>query len=83
MVCWQEFQDMHRLFTTAIPPFSYKNELCDAVLKKIQDLWLRVGDGPIVTMDAGPNIHLLYRPDQVELANQFKQEHLIGQYDVL
>ena len=40
-------------------------------------------DGPLVTMDAGPNIHLLYRPDQAELARQFKSDYLVGNYDVL
>ncbi len=28
-------------------------------LQALQALWQREGDGPIVTMDAGPNIHLL------------------------
>ncbi len=35
------------------------------------------------TMDAGPNIHLLYRPDQAMLAQQFKQDNLVGNYDVI
>ena len=28
------------------------------------------GDGPLITMDAGSNIHLLYRPDQQELYDE-------------
>jgi diphosphomevalonate decarboxylase len=54
-----------------------------AVLDILQDLWRKKGDGPIVTMDAGPNIHLLYRSDQEEVALQFKLEHLVGNYDVI
>ncbi len=82
-ICWREFQDMHQLFATSIPPFNYITATCSTALKSLQDLWQRKGDGPIVTMDAGPNIHLLYRPDQAELALQFKQDYLIGNYDVL
>lgn len=82
-VCWQEFQDLHGLFSSATSPFSYITPQSQAVLKSLQDLWQREGDGPIVTMDAGPNIHLLYRPSQAEMARQFKQDYLIGNYDVL
>lgn len=82
-ICWLEFQDMHHLFATSNPPFSYITETATEALKSLQDLWNREGDGPIVTMDAGPNIHLLYRPDQAELALRFKQDYLIGNYDVL
>ncbi|MBA2655529.1 MAG: diphosphomevalonate decarboxylase [Tatlockia sp.] len=82
-ICWQEFQDMHNLFATSSPPFHYINENTREALKSLQDLWRREGDGPIVTMDAGPNIHLLYRPDQADLALRFKQDFLVGNYDVL
>jgi diphosphomevalonate decarboxylase len=82
-ICWHEFQDMHNLFHTSSPPFHYITESGNEVLKNLQDLWQREGDGPIITMDAGPNIHLLYRPDQADLALQFKQDYLVGNYDVL
>ena len=82
-ICWREFQDMHQLFSTCDNPFSYMTEQSNNALKLIQDLWNRNGDGPIVTMDAGPNIHLLYRPDQAQMAIQFKKDHLEGQYELL
>lgn len=82
-VCWREFQDMHHLFSTCDTPFSYISEDSLSILTILQKLWDKNGDGPIVTMDAGPNIHLLYRPDQVETARLFKQDYLIGNYDVL
>lgn len=82
-ICWREFQDMHHLFTTCAQPFSYMTDRSNAALNAIQDLWERNGDGPIVTMDAGPNIHLLYRPDQAEMAIQFKKDYLTGNYDCL
>lgn len=82
-LCWDEFQDMHALFQEADEPFSYLTEDTKKVLKTIQKFWDRLGDGPIVTMDAGPNIHLLYRMDQESLAREFKNHYLLGNYDVL
>lgn len=82
-VCWKEFQDMHQLFATCEQPFSYMTDKTTTALNTLQDLWHRDGDGPIVTMDAGPNIHLLYREDQSEMALAFKKEYLTGNYDLL
>jgi len=82
-ICWNEFQAMHALFSSCAEPFSYITPRSQEILNSVQDLWSRENDGPIVTMDAGPNIHLLYRPDQAELAQQFKQGNLVGNYDVI
>ena len=82
-ICWQEFQDMHHLFMSSTPAFTYITAETKDILKKLQEVWRHENDGPIVTMDAGPNIHLLYRPDQADMAQQFKRDHLIGNYDVL
>lgn len=82
-ICWKEFQDMHELFSSGSQPFTYMTDRTTEVLNHLQDLWQRNGDGPIVTMDAGPNVHLLYRPDQIEMARQFKQDYLIGNFDVI
>ena len=82
-ICWDDFQDMHHLFNTCDQAFTYITEESLSLLNLLQDLWHKNNDGPIVTMDAGPNIHLLYRTDQLDLANQFKLEHLVGRYDVL
>lgn len=82
-ICWQEFQDMHSLFSQCSPSFSYMNTQSTTVLNHLQALWRQEKDGPLITMDAGPNIHLLYRSDQAELAQQFKNTYLVGKYDVL
>lgn len=82
-ICWREFQDMHNLFSSCEQPFTYFSKPCTDILKILESKWEEEGDGPIVTMDAGPNIHLLYRTDQVELARQFKSQYLLGNYDVL
>ncbi len=83
LICWREFYDMHQLFSSSQEPFSYISEESNEVLGQLQELWQREKDGPLITMDAGPNIHLLYRPEQAELALQFKHDYLIGNYDVL
>lgn len=82
-ICWTEFQDMHNLFVTSAEPFSYINENTVQVLDWIEAYRDAKGEGPIVTMDAGPNIHLLYKPEQEHLAFAFRQEYLLGNYDVL
>ena len=62
---WSEFWEMHGLFHSAKESFSYwdpesKNVL--AVLNKE----IERDNPPIVTMDAGPNVHLLVRDSDVE-----------------
>lgn len=63
-ICWNEFWDMHTLFHTSSPGFIYMNEGSMKALKMLHHNWMMNGDGPLITMDAGSNIHLLYRPDQ-------------------
>ena len=82
-ISWREFQDMHSLFSTSNPPFTYMTDASTELLSKVQKLWQQCEDGPIVTMDAGPNVHLLYRPDQAQLAQEFKLKYLVGNYDIL
>lgn len=82
-ICWREFQEMHQLFTTCEQPFAYMTEGSVAVLNKLVQFWATQGDGPLVTMDAGPNVHLLYRPDQVEMARELKRDFLAGHYGIL
>lgn len=74
-ISWREFQDMHQLFSTCDEPFTYITNESQAALVALQRFWKQHGDGPLVTMDAGPNIHLLYRMDQAHLAEQFKRDH--------
>lgn len=69
-ICWDEFHDMHALFSTSVPPFSYMADGTHVVLQELEEHWRRRGDGPIVTMDAGPNVHLLFRKDQQPLRRE-------------
>lgn len=56
---WDELWDMHSLFHTSQPPFFYFAPETIAVLRWVEDLWEKTGHGPIATIDAGPNVHLL------------------------
>lgn len=73
-VSWADFWDMHVLFETSSPPFSYMLPESLALIRLVQNLWESQGDGPVITMDAGANIHLLYREEQKDLALKQKQE---------
>ena len=77
-ICWREFQDMHKLFATSTPAFTYISALTQSILNILKSEWDHFGDGPLVTLDAGPNIHLLYRLDQIDLALNFQRKY---QYD--
>lgn len=73
-LCWAEFWDMHALFETSNPSFGYMNGSALNALGQIRGFWKREGDGPLVTMDAGPNVHLLFRADQAELQKNLLAE---------
>ena len=74
-ICSEEFEDMHELFHTSDPPFRYRTPDSDRVVQDCADLWARHRDGPIVTMDAGPNVHLLFRPDQQALFSKLHERY--------
>jgi diphosphomevalonate decarboxylase len=64
-LAWEEAMDMHELFHTAEPSFSFWQPQTREVLAWLESLGVRTGqDGAnavkaAVTLDAGPNIHLL------------------------
>jgi diphosphomevalonate decarboxylase len=69
-ITWAEFWDMHALFETSRPSFGYINEGSLAALRFVRgEAWDKCGRGPLITMDAGPNVHLLYAVDA--LNNEF------------
>ena len=82
--CWrsifdivlEEFMDMHRLFETSQLPFSYFSKQTTFCLDILKDFWIKYQDGPLITMDAGPNIHLLWRKDQKPLQKKVVYEFL-------
>jgi len=72
-IVWDEFQDMHELFETSSPSFSYMTDKTQEVLGFLKQIWHEREDGPIVTMDAGANVHCLYREDQKSLAAEIEK----------
>lgn len=63
-IAWAEFWDMHALFETSSPAFGYMTGGTLDVLGFVRDqFWRKDGMGPLVTMDAGPNVHLLFPND--------------------
>jgi diphosphomevalonate decarboxylase len=71
-IVWDEFMDMHELFETAEPLFCYRTEKSYTTLQIIREFWKNKNDGPLVTMDAGPNVHLLWREDQSLLRSELQ-----------
>lgn len=69
---WDEFIQMHQLFETAKPAFGYLNDDAKNVLEHLKSYWQKYNDGPWVTVDAGPNIHLLFRPEQQSCIQDMK-----------
>jgi diphosphomevalonate decarboxylase len=83
-IAWAEFWDMHALFETSHPSFGYMTPGSLEVLQYVRDqVWAKEKDGPLVTMDAGPNVHLLYRNDDrgKKLAGRVAQA-FNGRYEI-
>jgi diphosphomevalonate decarboxylase len=78
-ICLDEFLDMHALFESSSQPFHYIQSSTKQVLKYAEDLWKENSDGPVVTMDAGANVHFLWRADQLKMAKKTEQD-LAPQY---
>jgi diphosphomevalonate decarboxylase len=58
-ISWAELWDMHSLFHTSDTPFFFLNSLSMTLLQWAEGCWDKRGHGPIATVDAGPNVHLL------------------------
>jgi diphosphomevalonate decarboxylase len=48
------------------------NPSAEALLGYLLEFWDKKSDGPLVTMDAGPNIHLLFRKNQQALMQELE-----------
>lgn len=83
-ISWAEFWDMHSLFESSRPSFGYMTAGSLDVLTHVrQATWEKNGDGPLVTMDAGPNVHLMYRRNEAgkkaadEMQSYFQGKYLV------
>lgn len=66
-IAWAELWDMHSLFHTSDTPFFYLTPSSLSVLRWAESRWEKQGRGPIVTIDAGPNVHVLVPQDEGSL----------------
>lgn len=72
-ITWDEFIDMHKLFETSTPSFSYMTSASRAVLEECQNRWNKWQRGPLVTMDAGANVHMLFKFDQKKMFEEYRE----------
>lgn len=73
-IIWDEFWDMHDLFHSSVPAFGYMTPECKEILQWMERQWKKTGHGPWVTLDAGPNIHLLFPYDELSFAKKYLEE---------
>ncbi len=79
---WADFWDMHALFETSNPSFGYMRARSLEVLQAAREFWQQHNDGPLVTMDAGPNVHLLWRAEQKAQAQEWMKQQTQWQWIV-
>jgi diphosphomevalonate decarboxylase len=66
-LAWQEAWEMHSLFHTSAEPFSYWQPGTMGALRWLAPFVREGGAPPIVTLDAGPNLHLIVPETQSPL----------------
>ena len=81
-ITWAEFQDLHQLYESSSPAIVYRTEDSHKILDWLEKFWKNEDDGPLVTMDAGSNIHLLYRQDQKLMAQKIRK-HFSSDFQIL
>lgn len=83
-LAFEEFEEMHALFETSVPSFSYRNSQTRDVLKQLQEMNNKSDAKILITMDAGNNIHCLSLPkhrDKLEkLENEFSNFKFINSW---
>ncbi len=67
-ICFQEFWDMHALFLTSTEPFSFLRPSSLECINSALEYWREHRDGPVITVDAGANVHFFFRHNQESCA---------------
>lgn len=80
-LAWSEMWEMHSLFHTSEDPFTYWNPQTIEGLHFLEES-LRSSNPPIVTLDAGPNIHILVAESERSawrdrLVAKFGSDHIL------
>jgi diphosphomevalonate decarboxylase len=68
---------LHALMMTSDEGFMLMHPETVRIINRIQELRKESGLDICFTLDAGPNVHLLYFEDQIEQVNQLIVEHLL------
>ncbi len=63
-LAYEEFQEMHELFETSQPKFTYRGVETFEVINKLNELNKKLESKILITMDAGNNIHCLTLPNR-------------------
>jgi diphosphomevalonate decarboxylase len=74
-IAWCETWEMHSLFHTAAEPFSYWHPRTIEILQWLS-AWVNEPEPPVVSMDAGPNLHLIVTAEKAD----FWRDVLIERY---
>jgi diphosphomevalonate decarboxylase len=85
LIAWQEAWEMHSLFHTASPPFTYWAEKTMTLLRFFQNELAKpdLNFGyPIVTLDAGPNVHVIVESAKA-LAWCARLREVLGEVEIL
>ena len=83
-LAWADAWEMHSLFHTSVEPFTYWRPGSVEALNWFAENWMnREGaDLPLVTLDAGPNVHITVRKEFSESWKQ-KLEEKFGRAQIL
>lgn len=80
----EEFEEMHQLFETSVPSFSYRNTNTLSVLKRLHQFNAELKNKILITMDAGNNIHVMTLPqnrgDLEKLSSLFPENKFINSW---
>jgi diphosphomevalonate decarboxylase len=76
-IAWTEAWEMHSLFHTCAEPFTYWEPGTIDILHAFSP-WIQKPSPPIVTLDAGPNIHVIVKKSDREVWKSRIQEVLNG-----
>lgn len=64
---WEDFIELHALFHSSKPSFSFQNDATMSILEQVKRWWDIYDDGPILIMGIGRAVHLIFRKDQAKM----------------
>ncbi len=76
-ICEQEALSLHKLMMTSTPPFILMQAETLAIIQKIRIYRKKSGQNICFTLDAGPNIHLIYPKKNKDIIRDFIHEELL------